>query len=116
MNLPSFKTKRLWIGNILYFENNIGMVSKESYLAVKTKGKDKCVIISDDENLPSNLLALLGVDSRVDDINEDNLYLINAYNLSNITELKKLSFENVVQIAKDTRDDNVCKVLEKSIK
>jgi len=52
----------------------------------------------------------------IDDINEDNLYLINAYNLSNITELKKLSFENVVQIAKDTRDDNVCKVLEKSIK
>ncbi len=114
MKLSGFKTKNLLIGNLLYFENGVGSVSTNRYLAIKTKERERYTILSDNENLPEGLSALLGVDSRVDNISSDKYYLINTRYLNEILSLKRLSFDEVVRIAKDLDDFENGK--EKSIK
>lgn len=106
MKLPIFKTKNLLIGNLLYFENNTFTVSNNRYLAVKSKKNDRYNILSDDINLPDNLSVLLGLDTSIDDISIDKYYLINTYSLKDKIKVKKLSLEEVINIAIDVDNNN----------
>lgn len=98
MKLPKIKTKNLWIGNILYFENGVGLVTESRYLVIKSEKTDKYTVLSDDVSLPDNLTVKLGFDSSCD---SDGYYLVSSYSMDEKTLKGKLPFEDVVTLAKN---------------
>lgn len=103
MKLPKIKTKNLWIGNILYFQNGTTKLSKGRYLAIKSKKYDGYTIISNKLHLPSILTVNLGLDSTYNNYDK-YCYLICAYPISDKILKGKLSFDEVIELAKEPEE------------
>lgn len=106
MKLSKMKAKNLWIGNILYFQNGISKLSDARYLVVKSKKYDGYIVLSNKLHLHDKLTVNLGLDSTYNNYDK-YCYLVCAYSMSDKTLKEKLSFNEVMELAKkpETADE-----------